>query len=106
MMFHFSGIAYFVLPLTLHWSIPWLLITYRSWRLYTLILALPLGIGALLLLCVFESPKFLANKGETKEALRLLRRIYVINGGDEDKFPVLYCLLFAKNNYRKVEEGT
>ncbi|XP_013137796.1 PREDICTED: synaptic vesicle glycoprotein 2B-like [Papilio polytes] len=83
-----NGIAYFVLPLTLHWPIPWLFITYRSWRLYTLILALPLGIGALLLLCVFESPKFLANKGETKEALRLLRRIYVINGGNEDKFPV------------------
>ncbi|KPI99507.1 PREDICTED: synaptic vesicle glycoprotein 2B-like [Papilio xuthus] len=83
-----NGIAYFVLPLTFHWPIPWLFITYTPWRLYTLILALPLGIGALLLLCLYESPKFLANKGDTKEALNLLRRIYVINGGIEEKFPV------------------
>ncbi|XP_045535308.1 synaptic vesicle glycoprotein 2B-like isoform X2 [Papilio machaon] len=83
-----NGIAYFVLPLTFHWPIPWLFITYSPWRLYTLILALPLGIGALLLLCLYESPKFLANKGDTKEALKLLRSIYIINGGIEEKFPV------------------
>ncbi|CAG5033871.1 unnamed protein product [Parnassius apollo] len=82
------GLAYFILPLSLHWEITWLSLTYRSWRLYTFVIAVPLGIGALLLTYLYESPKFLANKGEINVALKVLRKIYVANGGKDDDYPV------------------
>ncbi|CAG5033874.1 unnamed protein product [Parnassius apollo] len=82
------GLAYFILPLSLSWEIPGLSITYHSWRLYTFIMAVPLGIGALLLIWLYESPKFLANKGEITIALKVLRKINVANGGKDDDYPV------------------
>ncbi|XP_050349588.1 synaptic vesicle 2-related protein-like isoform X2 [Nymphalis io] len=63
-------------------------IVYRPWRLLTLVMALPLGIGALLLWYFSESPKFLANVGRTDEAIAVLKRMYVINGGVAEKYPV------------------
>ncbi|XP_047531705.1 synaptic vesicle glycoprotein 2C-like [Vanessa atalanta] len=63
-------------------------IVYRPWRLLTLVMALPLGIGALLLWYFSESPKFLANVGRTDEAVAVLKRMYVINGGESEKYPV------------------
>ncbi|CAG5033879.1 unnamed protein product [Parnassius apollo] len=83
-----SGLAYFILPLSLHWKIPWLSITYHSWRLFTFIIAVPLGIGALILIWLYESPKFLANKGEITVAIKVLRKINVANGGKDDGYPV------------------
>ncbi|KAF9408745.1 hypothetical protein HW555_011662, partial [Spodoptera exigua] len=63
-------------------------IVYRPWRLLTLIMALPLGLSALLLWYFSESPKFLANVGRNEEAVKVLKRIYVANGHDEDSFPI------------------
>lgn len=63
-------------------------IVYRPWRLLTLIMALPLGISALLLWYFSESPKFLANVGRGDDAVKVLKRMYVVNGNDADKFPV------------------
>ncbi|XP_047026349.1 solute carrier family 22 member 15-like isoform X2 [Helicoverpa zea] len=76
------------LIMKLDFSIPLLGITYRPWRLLTLIMALPLGLSALLLWFYSESPKFLANVGRNEEAVQVLKRIYVANGHDGDKFAV------------------
>lgn len=57
------------------------------WRLLALILALPLGLGAVLLHFFFESPKFLLNAGNDEQALEILRNIYRRNGG-RDEYPV------------------
>ncbi|KPJ20154.1 hypothetical protein RR48_02412 [Papilio machaon] len=57
--------GYFITKLD--FSIPLLGIVYRPWRLLTLVMALPLGIGALLLYFFSESPKFLANVGRSQE---------------------------------------
>ncbi|XP_038221639.1 uncharacterized protein LOC119839447 [Zerene cesonia] len=81
------GLAYFILPLTFAYPLFSLPIIYNSWRLYTFILATPLGIGALLLCCLYESPKFLAGK-RGDEAIDILRKIFLFNGGDETAFPV------------------
>ncbi|XP_045767218.1 synaptic vesicle 2-related protein-like isoform X1 [Maniola jurtina] len=62
-------------------------IAYRPWRLLTLVMALPLGIGALLLCFFKESPKFLANVGRKEEALAVLKRMYEVNGG-KGEYPV------------------
>ncbi|CAH2040088.1 unnamed protein product, partial [Iphiclides podalirius] len=72
----------------LDFTIPMLGIDYRPWRLLTLVMALPLGLSAILLYFFSESPKFLANVGRSQEAVEALRRIYVGNGGQAEKFPV------------------
>lgn len=82
------GLALFILPLTFSWPVPWLSITLRAWRLFTLVIAVPLGVGAVLLCYLYESPTFLANKGETEEAIRVLRKIFVFNGENEIEFTV------------------
>ncbi|XP_013167462.1 PREDICTED: synaptic vesicle glycoprotein 2B-like [Papilio xuthus] len=82
------GLALFILPLTFHWSVPWLQITLRAWRLFTFIIAVPLGVGAVLLFYLYESPTFLANKGDTEETRKVLRKIFVFNGGDEKEFMI------------------
>ncbi|XP_013137795.1 PREDICTED: synaptic vesicle glycoprotein 2B-like [Papilio polytes] len=82
------GLALFILPLTFSWPVPWLSITLRAWRLFTLVIAVPLGVGAVLLCYLYESPTFLANKGETEEAIRVLRKIFVFNGGNEIEFTI------------------
>ncbi|KAI8421250.1 hypothetical protein MSG28_008307 [Choristoneura fumiferana] len=81
-------IAYFILPLTFNIPIPWLSITYRPWRLLTLLMAIPLGIGAIMMWFLYESPKFLANSGKNDQALEVLRNIFEINGGDRQNFQV------------------
>lgn len=62
-----------------------------------LILALPLGLGAVLLHFVFESPKFLLNAGKEGQALEILRKIYKRNG-DLEEYPVrVYYKLSSKS---------
>ncbi|XP_059054604.1 synaptic vesicle 2-related protein-like [Achroia grisella] len=72
----------------LDFSITFLSIVYRPWRLLTQIMALPLGLGALMLHFFSESPKFLANVGRSDECVDVLKRIYVKNGGAGNDFPV------------------
>ncbi|KAM3956295.1 synaptic vesicle glycoprotein 2B [Aphomia sociella] len=86
-LFSFA-LAYFLLPLDFKISIPWLAIDFRSWRLLSLIMAAWLGLGALMLIFARESPKFLANKGEYENALKVLQVIYEGNGGKKDDYPV------------------
>ncbi|CAF4817721.1 unnamed protein product [Pieris macdunnoughi] len=82
------GLAYFILPLSIAMFIPWLEITFRSWRLYTLVMSIPLGIGALMMLFLEESPKFLIDKGENDKAMEVLTNIFVTNGGNRDDFVI------------------
>ncbi|KAJ0177535.1 hypothetical protein K1T71_006408 [Dendrolimus kikuchii] len=63
-------------------------ISYRPWRLLTLIMALPLGISAIMLHFFSESPKFLANVGKEEEAVEVLARIYKANEPTGKEFPV------------------
>ncbi|XP_075975991.1 synaptic vesicle glycoprotein 2C-like [Anticarsia gemmatalis] len=68
-------------------------IVYRPWRLLTLLMALPLGVSTLCLWYFSESPKFLANVGRGDEAVEVLKRMYVVNGKSEDKFPIKQIFL-------------
>lgn len=51
-------------------------------------MALPLGIGAVMMWFLYESPKFLANSGKNDQALKVLRKIFEINGGDSQHYQV------------------
>lgn len=81
-------LAYLILPLDFKIPVPFLSISLRSWRLYTFVLAIPLGLGALMIFLLHESPKFLASQGYTKEALEVLRAMYKTNGGNVDDYAV------------------
>ncbi|KAJ8724646.1 hypothetical protein PYW08_016120 [Mythimna loreyi] len=87
------SLAYFILPLTFTLPLPWTGMNYKPWRLFTLVLALPQGIGALFLFFLHESPKFLASRGELVKALDVLERIYKTNGGKQDGYPVKHILI-------------
>lgn len=80
--------SFLLLRLDFEYYIPFLAITFRPWRLYAMLLAIPLGLGALLLLFLHESPKFLASRLNTEKALQILRTMYRSNGGNEDDYPV------------------
>ncbi|XP_026317974.1 synaptic vesicle glycoprotein 2C-like, partial [Hyposmocoma kahamanoa] len=86
--FVFYTMAYLLLRLDFELFIPYLSISFRPWRLYALLLSVPLGLGTFLLLFLYESPKFLASRRDTEQALRVMRTMYRINGGNEDTYPV------------------
>lgn len=88
----FTAMAYLLLRLNFALPIPFLAIKFVPWRLYALLLAVPLGLGSLLLLFLHESPKFLASRRNTEQALQVLRTMYRLNGGNEDDYPVSLLL--------------
>ncbi|KAJ2947240.1 hypothetical protein O0L34_g16951 [Tuta absoluta] len=77
----FYALAYFILPLNISIPINWLGITISPWRVYNLVLTTPMGIGGVMLLALYESPKLLASIGKTDQALEVLQKIYRRNGG-------------------------
>lgn len=61
----------------------------RSWQMYLAICALPSFIGAMGLVFLPESPRFLLSNGHNSEALDVLRTIYSWNTGKpKSNFPV------------------
>nr|CAD7456657.1 unnamed protein product [Timema tahoe] len=83
------GLAWLIIPQTWAWELPW--ITYRSWRLFVIVTALPGLITVLYMARVLpESPKYLLVTGRSQEALEILRRIYADNSGEPpESYPVL-----------------
>lgn len=55
------------------------------------------------MLPLVESPKFLANQDREEEALKALERIWVINGGEPNMYPVSTCLEYNFNNPKHTE---
>ncbi|KAG6463202.1 putative transporter svop-1 isoform X1 [Manduca sexta] len=87
------ALAYFILRMEFNVDIPWLAISYRPWRLFTLSMSLMLGAGAVMMFFLHESPKFLANKGDVDQALHVLKTAYGVKEGTEEL--VTNSLLFA-----------
>ncbi|KAJ0175705.1 hypothetical protein K1T71_008864 [Dendrolimus kikuchii] len=72
-----------ILSLEFNVPIPWLGITYRPWRLFALIMASMLALGAVMIFFMEESPKFLVNKGDTDKAMQILKKFYGVKQSDE-----------------------
>lgn len=51
-------------------------------------MAIPLGLGALMLYFYHESPKFLANVGRKEDAIEVLRKIHRVNNGHDKEYAV------------------
>ncbi|XP_044756914.1 organic cation/carnitine transporter 7-like [Coccinella septempunctata] len=86
-------LAWFILPLNIHITIgSWFIIT--PWRLYLIFVAIQEGVLGLWFLRLPESPKYLLAIGKKKEALDILRKMFVLNKGKSpEEYPVksLYC---------------
>jgi hypothetical protein len=82
-----TALAYLLLPLDLNIPMSWMSITFRPWRLLSLIMAAALGLGALLMFFLQESPKFVAERGNSAETVKVLEKIYRANG-NKTEYPV------------------
>ncbi|XP_046743761.1 synaptic vesicle glycoprotein 2A-like [Diprion similis] len=82
------GVGWGILPLDFELDI--LGLSFRSWRLFVLILGLPGLISFLGLLRFPESPKFLVLIGRHRDAVDILQDVYRSNGGSKtgSKYPV------------------
>lgn len=59
-----------------------------AWRLFIIVCALPSLSSSFIFTLMPESPKFLMQKGKTFHALKVLKKIYLINNGNRFPFPV------------------
>ncbi|XP_013191515.1 uncharacterized protein LOC106135695 isoform X2 [Amyelois transitella] len=82
------GLAYLIFPQHIDVPIPWLSIRYTPWRAYLFTMAILLGLGCLMIVFLFESPKFLASVGKTEQALDVLRKMYKLNKRTKDEYSV------------------
>ncbi|XP_014272121.1 synaptic vesicle glycoprotein 2B isoform X2 [Halyomorpha halys] len=87
------GLAWLVLPLEMKTSI-FGFITFTSWRLYIIIISIPMFISVVCFWRIPETPKFLLNKGDADGTLEILKKIYAVNNKmKKEDFPVLNVVL-------------
>lgn len=87
------AIAWLIINCEWMFYIPLLDVTYKPWRLFIVVCAVPGLICGLALFKLPESPKFLVSSGREDEALEILKDIYATNtGNDRESFPVSQVL--------------
>lgn len=73
--------AYGVINQSWEFYIPWIDVTYKPWRLFFIVCALPELIAFVILLFIPESPKFLLDNGKLDEAYNVLQKMNRWNNG-------------------------
>ncbi|CAH1398436.1 unnamed protein product [Nezara viridula] len=87
------GLAWLVLPLDIKFSI-FGIITFTSWRLYLIIISIPMFISVVCFWKIPETPKFLLNQGDAEKTLEILKMIYAVNNKKKkEDYPVLNVIL-------------
>jgi VNT family MFS transporter (synaptic vesicle glycoprotein 2) len=81
---YLPGLAWLILPDDWKVDLPFFNIVFRPWRVLLIVYTLPCLICALCLYYLPESPKFLLTQGKRKEALTVLRQMYVVNTRKEE----------------------
>ncbi|CAB3227911.1 unnamed protein product [Arctia plantaginis] len=81
-------LGYLILPLDFAISVPYLN-WYKSWRLFSFVMSLPLGLGAVMLYFLRETPKFLVYRGDFDQAIDVLRAMFKTNYGKDKVYPVI-----------------
>lgn len=85
----FYGISCLLLPLIAvlvinqqwEFDIPYIGITYKPWRMFIIVCALPGLISSIVLMFLPESPKFVLGQGNKAGAYEILQKMYRINNG-------------------------
>ncbi|KAJ3664453.1 hypothetical protein Zmor_000016 [Zophobas morio] len=76
---YLPGLAWLVLPQEWQFPVSIIDINFRPWRLLLILYTLPCLMCALFMYYLPESPKYLISQGRKKEALDVLRKMYVTN---------------------------
>lgn len=98
----FAVLALLILPLEFSVPMPLLGITYRPWRLFALIMALMLALGAVMIFFLEESPKFLVNKGDTDKAMQILKKYYGVKQNDESLVSIVKIFILQMGYNRRL----
>lgn len=86
-LFYVTVLSWAILPHS--WRLHLGIVTFRPWRLLTLVNGVPLLICSVIAGNCVESPKWLLTKNKTKEALDVLAYIYSKNKGKpKETYPV------------------
>ncbi|XP_050536946.1 synaptic vesicle glycoprotein 2B isoform X2 [Daktulosphaira vitifoliae] len=82
-----ATLAWIIIPQEIGIKSP--LFLYNSWRIFLAICAIPSVLVAIFLLFLPESPKFLLAQNNHAEALKVFKKIYAVNtGNDPEMYPV------------------
>lgn len=73
-------LAWICLSYNWEFNIPYIGVIYKPWRLFILICGLPGLFCTFLLLFIPESPKYVLLEGKEKEAIAILKSIFIRNG--------------------------
>ncbi|XP_026330202.1 synaptic vesicle glycoprotein 2C-like isoform X2 [Hyposmocoma kahamanoa] len=79
-----AALAIPILPLKFSYDVQFLGIQFNSWRVLNIVYSLPCAVAAFCFYLSVESPKFLLSIGREEEALKVLKKIYMINHYDGD----------------------
>lgn len=79
-------LAWFCINLNWQFDVPFLDLTYKPWRLFIIVCALPAFISALALCFLPETPKFVLSQGDQTGAYEILRNINRWNNGKNAPF--------------------
>lgn len=74
-------IAYFVINQEWQFDIPYIGITYKPWRMFIIVCALPGLISSIILMFLPESPKFVLGQGDKAGAYEIIKKMHRINNG-------------------------
>ncbi|XP_014272094.1 synaptic vesicle glycoprotein 2B [Halyomorpha halys] len=95
--------ALVILPLDVHIPIFEGLV-FTSWRLYIVLILIPLSLAMLLLSKLPETPKFLYTAGKHEEALEVIKSIYAVNQKkNKAEFPITSLSLNSDEINAKIE---
>ncbi|CAH1398432.1 unnamed protein product [Nezara viridula] len=85
---YLPAMAWVILPLDLYIPVIGDFV-FTSWRLYIILITVPLALAMLLLSKLPETPKFLYVMGKHEETLEIIRTIYAVNQKkNKDEFPI------------------
>lgn len=79
-------IAVLVINQEWEFDIPYIGITYKPWRMFIIVCALPGLISSIVLMFLPESPKFVLGQGDKSGAYEILRKMHRINEGQRSEF--------------------
>lgn len=88
------GISCLLLPLIAvvvinqdwQFDVPYIGITYKPWRMFIIVCALPGLISSIILMFLPESPKFILGCGDKPGAYKILQKMHRINNGRKEIF--------------------
>lgn len=101
---YLPALAWLILDYQWHYPIAILNLSFRPWRLLVILYSLPCLIFSILLYFLPESPKYLLSQGRSKEALKIIQKMYEINNPGK-KFPVKELFWHDMNIVSKSERN-